>query len=117
MSAADIVAVVLLSAGLFFFLVATVGVLRFPDLFTRLHPAGKGDTLGASLLILGLCVHEGLTLVTVKLLLVECFILLSNPVAAHALGRAALRDGVEPWEAEAAGSVGRVATTDSEGER
>ncbi len=101
MSIADIIGTVLIAAGLFFFLVATVGVLRFPDAFTRLHPAGKGDTLGATLLILGLCVHEGPTLLTVKLLLVELFVLLSNPVAAHALGRAALRSGVEPWKAEA----------------
>jgi len=91
------VAAALMIAGLFFFAVGTLGILRFPDPFTRLHPAGKADTLGASLIILGLIVFEGPSLLSLKLLLVEAFILLSNPTATHALGRAALREGLRPW--------------------
>lgn len=97
MSIVEIIAAVLIAGGLFFFLVGGVGLVRFPDFYTRLHPAGKGDTLGASLVLLGLMVHQGLTLVSAKLLFVEMFILLANPAGTHALGRAALRAGLRPW--------------------
>lgn len=92
----------LVFSGLFFLLLGSVGILRFPDVYCRLHPAGKADTLGASLLIIGLAVHQGLTLLAIKLVLVQMFILLANPTAAHALGRAAWRSGVRPWTNEEA---------------
>jgi multicomponent Na+:H+ antiporter subunit G len=71
--------------------------VRFPDFYTRLHPAGKADTFGATLILLGLVVHQGLSLLSVKLLLIEVFILIANPAAAHAIGRAARRAGLVPW--------------------
>lgn len=100
----DIVSVVMMLAGAFFLLVAGIGIVRFPDFYTRIHAMGKGDTLGIILVLLGLCVYEGFTLVSAKLLLALVFVALTNPVATHALARSALRYGLKPmlkeeWEA------------------
>jgi multicomponent Na+:H+ antiporter subunit G len=96
-SVLDVVAGVLVLGGLFFMAVGGFGLVRFPDFYTRLHPAGKTDTFGATLLLLGMVVHQGFSLLSLKLLLVEGFILLANPAATHVLGRAARRSGLEPW--------------------
>lgn len=88
---------VLLLLGLSFILLANIGVLRFPDFYTRLHAVGKCDTLGVALSLGALAVHEGLSLTGLKILSVLVFIALANPTATHALGRAALRSGLKPW--------------------
>lgn len=97
MSTVDVVAALLVTAGLFWLGVGGVGILRFPDFYSRLHPAGKADTFGATLVLLGLVVHQGWSLLSLKLLMVEAFILLANPTAAHVMGRAAQRSGLVPW--------------------
>lgn len=97
MSLPDVVAAFLVVAGLLFLGVGGVGFLRFPDFYSRLHPAGKADTFGATLVLLGLVVHEGPSLLSVKILLVQVFILLANPAASHVIGRAAHRSGLVPW--------------------
>lgn len=84
--------------GLFFLLVGTVGVLRMPDIFTRLHAAGMTDTMGAGLLILGMCFQAGIGLVLVRLIMVYAFLVLTSPIATHALARAAIAGGVEPYQ-------------------
>lgn len=76
--------------GTFFFITATIGLLRFPDLFTRLHATGKGDTLGAGLILIGLAIHAinaGMTSETVKILSICVFVFATSPVAAHAICR------------------------------
>ena len=88
-------------AGLFFMLVGTLGVLRFPDVFTRLHAAGMTDTAGAGFLILGMCFHT----VQVRLVLIYLFMLLTSPISGHALARAGLAGGVEPWTGESGGDA------------
>jgi multicomponent Na+:H+ antiporter subunit G len=97
MSLQDLFAAFFVVAGLLWLTVGGIGLLRFPDFYTRLHPAGKADTFGAALLLLGLVVHLGWSLVSLKVVLIQGFILLANPAAAHAIGRAALRSGVAPW--------------------
>jgi multicomponent Na+:H+ antiporter subunit G len=96
-------------AGLFFMLVGTVGVLRMPDVYTRLHAAGMTDTMGAGFLLLGMAAHaveqmmHGEThywTVLVRLVLVYAFLLFTSPIATHALARAGLAGGVEPWTNE-----------------
>ena len=89
--------------GLFFMIVGTIGVLRMPDVYTRLHAAGMTDTMGAGLLILGMCFQTGLTLLTLRLLLVYAFLLFTSPIGTHALARAALAGKVEPFRAPIAG--------------
>jgi len=88
---------VLLAAGCFFIVVAAIGVVRFPDFYSRMHPAGKCDTLGQGLVLLGLMVHEGVSFVSVKLILIMAFIFVANPTATHAIAKAAYIAGVKPW--------------------
>jgi multicomponent Na+:H+ antiporter subunit G len=90
------VVILLTLSGLFFLLVTTVGLLRLPDFFTRVHAIGKADTLGSMLLLAGLAVYNGLNVVSLKLLLILFFVLVANPAAAHALTRAGLRIGMVP---------------------
>lgn len=89
--------VLLTLIGLAFFCGATVGLLRCPDLYTRLHPSTKGDTLGACSVILALCIYSGSVFVILKLLAVVFFLLLSSAVCGHAIGRSAFKTEVEPW--------------------
>ena len=83
--------------GLFFMIVGTIGVGRMPDVYTRLHAAGMTDTMGAGLLLLGMCFQAGLTLVLVRLILIYAFLLFTSPISTHALASAALSGGLEPY--------------------
>jgi len=83
--------------GFFFFLAATVGLLRFPDFFCRLHATGKGDTLAVLLCLIGLSIYEGLTLTSLKIIFIAVFMFLAQPTSTHAISRAAMRSGLEPW--------------------
>ena len=99
----EALAVLLLAAGLFFTLVAVVGILRLPDFFTRLHAIGKCDTAGLSLSLLGLALLARDPAVAVKLALVLILVAVANPTATHALARAARKSGVPVWGADEAG--------------
>ena len=92
----DVLSWISVVLGLFFMLVGTIGVLRMPDVFTRLHAAGMTDTLGAGFLILAMCFQAGVGLVLVRLLFVYAFLTFTSPIATHALARAALAAGVVP---------------------
>ena len=96
-----IVGAVLVCAGVFFLLTGAVGLIRFPDFYTRMHAAGKCDTLGSFLVLAGLACHEGLNLASVKLLVVAVFIFITSPTATHAIARAAKRNQVPWWTQEA----------------
>lgn len=96
MSVVDIVGWALLMGGSFFALVGGIGVLRLPDVFTRMHASGITDTLGAGLILTGLMVEAGFTMVTVKLILVLAFLWFTSPVSTHALARSALHGGLRP---------------------
>jgi multicomponent Na+:H+ antiporter subunit G len=87
--------------GLFFMIVGTVGVLRMPDVFTRLHAAGMTDTMGAGFLILGMCLQAGLSLLTLRLLIVYAFLMVTSPIGTHALARAALGGDIVPVRGDA----------------
>lgn len=77
-----------LLGGLFFFTVGTIGLIRFPDLFSRVHAAAKCDTLGAVLCLIALIIYNGLAFSSVKLLLVIVFIWITNPTATHLISNA-----------------------------
>jgi multicomponent Na+:H+ antiporter subunit G len=72
------------------------GLLRFPDLYTRMHAAGVTDTGGAGLVLIGLMLQAGFTMITVKLVLILWFMLFTGPVSSHALAKAALHGKLEP---------------------
>ena len=87
---------VLLVAGAVFSVIGGIGILRMPDFYTRMHAASITDTAGMTLMLAGLMLQAGLTLVTAKLVFILVFLVITSPTATHALGRAALHDGVEP---------------------
>jgi multicomponent Na+:H+ antiporter subunit G len=93
----DVLSWVFISGGLFFMIVGTLGLLRMPDVLTRLHAAGMTDTMGAGLLILGMCLQAGINLVLVRLIFVYAFLLFTSPIGTHALARAAIAGGHEPY--------------------
>lgn len=95
------IAVLLLAAGgVFFAVVAAVGLLRFPDVYTRAHSASKSDTLGAVLTLAAVAIAFDSGLARVKTVLLVVFMFLTNPTAAHAIARAAADRGIEPWTRE-----------------
>ena len=87
---------VLLMAGCFFIVTGAVGLLRLPDVYSRLHASGLTDTLGAGLFLGGLMIQGGLSLVTAKLILILIFILFTSPTATYALANALYGGGVRP---------------------
>jgi multicomponent Na+:H+ antiporter subunit G len=93
----EIVSFACLVVGSFFAVVGGIGVLRFPDFFTRMHGAGVTDTMGAGLILVGLMFQAGASLVTVKLVLILTFLLITSPTSTHALAKSALSHGLKPW--------------------
>ena len=92
----DSISAGLLAAGSIFVLIGAFGLIRLPDFYTRLHAAGITDTLGAELILLGLMFQAGLSLVTVKLILISLFIFFTSPTATHAVANAARVMGLKP---------------------
>ena len=92
-----IVVQALIALGLFFLGVAALGMLRLPDVYTRSHALGVTDTLGASLVLIGLALHQGFTMTAGRVLVILVLISFLNPVISHATIRAALRVGLKPW--------------------
>ena len=102
----NILVIILVVTGLFFFFATTVGILRFPDFYSRMHAAGKGDTLSSLLMLTGLALYEfhepslADILVGIKILLIIVFIFLASPTATHAIIDAGFASGVKPWQKE-----------------
>ncbi len=94
MSPFDLIGGLMVLLGCFFCIVGAVGMLRFPDFYTRTHAASITDTLGAGLVLWGLMIISGPNLVTVKLLMVAILVLVTSPTAGHALVKAAYANGV-----------------------
>ena len=86
----------LLSCGAFLCAVGGLGVLRLPDFYSRQHAAGITDTLGAAFVLIGLMLQSGFTLNAVKLVMILVFLLLTSPVATHAIAQAAKQSGLKP---------------------
>ena len=102
----DVVSILFMLTGFFFFVTATLGLLRLPDFYTRLHATGKGDTLAVLLCLLGIAVYQGFSLTSVKIVFIAVFMFLAQPTATHAISRAAFRCRVQPWTCESAVLVG-----------
>ena len=92
----DVFSLVMFLLGGGLLLIGAIGVIRMPDFYARLHAASVIDTLGADLIILGLLLQVSSWLVAVKLILIFLVILLTSPIAVHALARFALYRGVKP---------------------
>ena len=92
----DVLTFFCLVAGAVSMLIGGYGLLKMPDVFARMHAAGMIDTLGLGLIIVGLMLQSGFTLITFKLFLIIVFVLYTSPAVTHALAHACLDNGVEP---------------------
>jgi multicomponent Na+:H+ antiporter subunit G len=105
MTVLTIIVGLLLFGGLFFFLAGAVGMIRFPDFYSRLHPAGMIDSLGVLLSMGGLALYAlfdggislGSFLNFAKIVLIVVFIYITSPTATHAIIDAGMRAGLQPW--------------------
>ncbi len=87
---------VLILAGSVFLVTGAIGLIRFPDFWSRLHALSVLDSAGVLLLLAGMCIQGGWSLVTVKLVIIGLFLLITGPTATHALANAALVSGLRP---------------------
>jgi len=92
----DIITWLAILGGCFFVIITGYGLLRFPDLYTRIHAGGMADTLASFLILGGLALQSGLTLVTVKLLFIIAFLFFTSPTATYALAQATYIAGLKP---------------------
>lgn len=93
----DIIGNVLLGVGAACALVGTMGIVRLPDVYNRIHAQTVSVVGGAILVLLGVSLLEGLSLYSLKALTIALFIFLTNPVSSHAIARAAHKSGVKLW--------------------
>jgi multicomponent Na+:H+ antiporter subunit G len=96
MIALDVLTWIFLLTGSFFSIVGGIGIVRLPEFFSRLHGGGITDTLGAGLIMSGLLIQGGLSLTTVKLLMILFFLTVTSPTSCHALAKSALTQGLKP---------------------
>jgi len=108
----DKIGLVFISLGLAFDVFGCLGLVRLPDVYNRLQAATKCVTLGTCSILFGMFLMVGLTPQGMKALLCMVFLVLTSPVAAHAIARGAHRSGVKLW----AGSVVDKYAEDKEGE-
>ena len=100
----NIICIVLISIGILFFIGGTIGILRFPDFYTRMHAAGKGDTCSMFLILVGLSLyilHEpnlANWLVAGKIMFITLFIMMTSPTSTHALIKAGFEEGIKMWK-------------------
>lgn len=98
------VIIILMILGLFFFFGTSVGLIRFPDFYTRMHAAGKGDTLSSALLLTGLALYHlhhfnfDTILVSLKIMLIVLFVFIASPTATHAIMDAGYETNAKHWE-------------------
>jgi len=98
MTVGTLFALILLLAGTFFVAVAAVGVMRLPDLYTRMHAAAKAGAFGGSLILLAVLLVMASWAVSFKIVLIVLFFYASTPVASHMIGRAAYFTGIKAWK-------------------
>jgi multicomponent Na+:H+ antiporter subunit G len=99
----DFIVAFLLICGLLFFTGGAIGILRFPDFYSRLHPAGKLDTMGLLVTMTAIAIHNlhhftlSNVLTSIKILLIVTFVFITSPTATHAIVDAGVRAGLGPW--------------------
>lgn len=96
----EFIAGLFLAGGAFFLLASAIGMLRLPDFYCRLHASGNSETLGVMLSFMGLVIYEGLTLTSLKMIMIFLLIFLGNPIGTHILSKAAYKSGHHVWTLE-----------------
>ena len=96
----DILVIVLsglsIAIGVIALLIGSLGLIKLPDVYCRIHAVGMIDTAGASFIILGMIIYQGLSLVSFKLALIGVFLFFTSPIATHAVAQVAHKMGVKP---------------------
>ena len=85
-----------IAIGVIALLIGSLGLVKLPDVYCRIHAVGMIDTAGASLIILGMIIHQGFSLVSFKLALIGVFLFFTSPIATHAVAQVAHKMGVKP---------------------
>ncbi len=99
----NLIAAMFILLGLVFFTGGAVGIIRMPDFYSRLHPAGKLDTMGLLMSMIGIALYSvqgfslGEVLTGLKIILIVVFVFITSPTATHAIVDAGVRAGLEPW--------------------
>jgi multicomponent Na+:H+ antiporter subunit G len=106
--ALDLVSWLLIAGGGGFCIAGALGLIRMPDLYTRMHAAGVIDPFGVCLIFAGLMIQSGFTLVSAKLLILMLLLFFTSPVACHALAKAALIRGLKPLLAKKGGRLSKT---------
>lgn len=102
----NVIAAILVAFGLLFFTGGSIGIIRFPDFYSRLHPAGKLDTMGLLMTMAGLALYTltpfsiNSLFVSLKIMLIVVFVFITSPTATHAIIDAGHRAGLQPWTKE-----------------
>ena len=96
----EFIAGLFLAGGAFFLLASAIGMLRLPDFYCRLHASGNSETLGVMLSFMGLVIYEGVTLTSLKMIMIFLLIFLGNPIGTHILSKAAYKSGHHVWTLE-----------------
>ena len=105
----NIIVAVFLISGLIFFLGGSVGIIRFPDFYSRLHPAGKLDSMGLLMTMAAMALYIFMDftlaslLTSLKIMLIVVFVFIASPTATHAIVDAGVRAGMAPWKKEDTG--------------
>jgi multicomponent Na+:H+ antiporter subunit G len=92
----DIASVIAFATGGAFLLIGAFGMIRLPDVWSRLHAAGIMDTVGAELILISMMFQAGLTQATLKLVLISLFLFITSPTSTHAVANAAFTAGIRP---------------------
>lgn len=94
----EIIGTIFIAIGIFFDFFGCLGLVRYPDIYNRLHSSIKCVTLGTSSILLGLFFYKGFTPAGAKAILCIIFLLLTAPVSAHVLSRSAHKSGIKLWK-------------------
>ncbi len=99
----ETIVIILIAIGLFFFFGGAVGIIRFPDFYSRLHPAGKLDTAGLLFSMSGMALYTiqeftfSAVITSLKIIMIVVFVFLTSPTATHAIIDAGFVAGLKPW--------------------
>ena len=96
-SVQEILAFLLMGAGLIFLVGSMIGMLRLPDFYSRVHASGNSETLGTMLVFLGLAVYNGFSITSAKIIIIFLFVFVGNPIGSHILTKAAYKTGHPIW--------------------
>ena len=100
MDSTNIITIIFICTGCFLFMTGSIGLVRFPDFYARMHATGKSDTLAVFFCLFGLAIYHGFTIDSIKLFLIAVFVFIANPTGTHSICRAAFRCGIKPWVGE-----------------